>query len=550
MDYFWDDEDEHDDNVLGRMDGDSADGGETQEGVEQQQHPRQSSSPPLPQFSLLDEISGSCGDFGTLLPLLVAMTRNKTIFLSPTLFWSGITHILTGWYFHIPMPLQPMKAISSLAIAGELTQQQVTIAGIGMGICFLLLGSGVGNLIEILHRCIPISVISGLQLGVGWKLALKGVHMIQDLPSWWFSSTNLDCKSLAVACSVLCMYGLSRHRKPRRTPQQQATVEEPSTTATLSSTEDREEQPNSLAGIALSDEIDERGTDYLSSKFCRRLVDNPPIGIYLFMIGIAAAIVQLLVNPKTNDDDESMLTMKEPLIVNALNNTTATDWKEGILSGTLTQLPLTTLNSCLSVCLLAHTLFPTTKIRERVSRRSVCLSIGIINTVLCPLGMMPTCHGAGGLAGQHRLGANTGISMMVLGIFKIGMGLLASHGNLLMILDAIPVSVLGVLLVLAGHELAATGVLNNARKFSSPLSPSIHDAENTNQSGSCQSKEDDMAVCLITALVIVGTGHTHIGALSGWVACLFYGGLSLPCHRPTNPARDDTRYTPVGREIS
>ena len=61
----------------------------------------------------------------------------------------------------------------------------------------------------------------------------------------------------------------------------------------------------------------------------------------------------------TESDPNSETTPStEPLLVNALQNATATDWKDGILSGTLTQLPLTTLNSCLSVCMLAHSLFP------------------------------------------------------------------------------------------------------------------------------------------------------------------------------------------------
>lgn len=441
----------------------------------------------------MDEASGACGDFGTLIPLLVAMARMRVIYLAPTLFLSGIVHIATGFYFNIPMPLQPMKAIASLAIAGELSKEQVTTAGVGMGLCFLVLGSGVGNLIEILNRWTPASVIGGLQLGVGWKLALKGIHMIQGLP-WWFS-TSLDCITLAILCSLLCLYGL----RPRR---QSATTDNIPVHGS-----DEDSDTNIAPQASLADR----------QSFYQRLMEKPPVGILLFLIGIVLAGVELLDNRRDSDGEnkKSLSSKSEPLLVNALHNATATDWRVGILSGTLTQFPLTTLNSCLSVCLLVHTLFPSSKTRRRVSRRSVCLSIGLINVVLCPLGCMPTCHGAGGLAGQHRLGANTGVSMVLLGIFKTCLGFLAMQGGMLRVLDALPLSVLGVLLVLAGHELASTGVSKVAKE------PSCNSTTRSNRPS--HHNDDDMAVCLITALVIVGTGHTHVGALSGWITSLVYG---------------------------
>lgn len=55
------------------------------------------------------EISGSLGDLGTLLPLMIALAANYSISLSSTLVFSGIWNILTGVIFGIPLPVQPMK---------------------------------------------------------------------------------------------------------------------------------------------------------------------------------------------------------------------------------------------------------------------------------------------------------------------------------------------------------------------------------------------------------------------------------------------------------
>ncbi|KAG7337874.1 sulfate transporter [Nitzschia inconspicua] len=456
---------------------------ESEENVENHDLIRSITWSALCQKLTLPELSGACGDFGTLIPLLVAMARNRTIYLAPTLFLSGIVHIVTGCYWDIPIPLQPMKAIASLAIAQELTRTQVTVAGVGMGVCFLLLS--VKNMIDIVNRWIPISVIGGLQLGVGWKLALKGIKLIQGLP-WWFVS-SIDCITMSVLCGLLCLYGLKRG--PQTVQQIQSVADTPMSIRT----------------------------------FCKSCWTQPPVGIVLFLIGISLATVQLV---RHDQDAETQVVTSEPLITNALRDVNSVDWRIGILSGTLTQLPLTTLNSCLSLCLLAQTLFPTHK-SHCVSRRSICISIGLVNCCLCPLGMMPTCHGAGGLAAQHRLGASSGVSMIILGLFKIFMGLMASQGLLLRVLDALPVSVLGVLLVLAGHELGATGVIKVATTY-------LGREGNRSDSG-----EDAMVVCMITALVIVGTGHTHVGALCGWIACAIYGGGEIPFRSCCSFRRDE-----------
>jgi len=59
--------------------------------------------------SPLSEISGSLGDLGTLLPLMIALAVNNSISLSTTLVFSGLWNVFTGVFFGIPLPVQPMK---------------------------------------------------------------------------------------------------------------------------------------------------------------------------------------------------------------------------------------------------------------------------------------------------------------------------------------------------------------------------------------------------------------------------------------------------------
>jgi len=125
------------------------------------------------------------------------------------------------------------------------------------------------------------------------------------------------------------------------------------------------------------------------------------------------------------------------------------DWKGGLLLGAIPQIPLTLLNSVLAVCVLSGDLFP----RRRLPARGVSLSVGLMNLIGCPFGMMPVCHGSGGLAAQYRFGARTGGSMVILGSVKIVLALLFG-GSLFVLLRHFPQSILGVLLLFGGLELA------------------------------------------------------------------------------------------------
>ena len=125
------------------------------------------------------------------------------------------------------------------------------------------------------------------------------------------------------------------------------------------------------------------------------------------------------------------------------------DWKTGLLLGAIPQIPLTTLNSVIAVCALSADLFPD----RPAGPRRVATSVGLMNLLCCPFGAMPMCHGAGGLAAQYRFGGRTGGSVVILGVGKMALALLFG-GSLLVWLQAYPRSVLGVLLIFSGLELA------------------------------------------------------------------------------------------------
>jgi len=80
---------------------------------------------------------------------------------------------------------------------------------------------------------------------------------------------------------------------------------------------------------------------------------------------------------------------------------------------------LTATNATIATSSLIKTYWP----ERNVSARKLAWNQGIMNVILPFLGGMPTCHGAGGLAGQYYFGARTGGTNIIEGLIEIAMGL-------------------------------------------------------------------------------------------------------------------------------
>ena len=71
------------------------------------------------------------------------------------------------------------------------------------------------------------------------------------------------------------------------------------------------------------------------------------------------------------------------------------------------------------------------------------------------LGGMPLCHGAGGLAAHYRFGARTAGSNVMIGLIFMALAALLGN-NIVHVLNLLPMSILGVLLMFAGSQLTLT----------------------------------------------------------------------------------------------
>jgi len=105
------------------------------------------------------EISGSLGDLGTLLPILIALAQVEAIDLATTLVVTGLASIISGAWFGFPMAVQPMKAIAGIVLARGMRLRENMSAGLTTG-AIVAVVSIVG--IRLLLSIIPTPVVRGI----------------------------------------------------------------------------------------------------------------------------------------------------------------------------------------------------------------------------------------------------------------------------------------------------------------------------------------------------------------------------------------------------
>ncbi|KZM23714.1 uncharacterized protein EKO05_0005684 [Ascochyta rabiei] len=198
----------------------------------------------------------------------------------------------------------------------------------------------------------------------------------------------------------------------------------------------------------------------------------------------------------------------------------ADDFWYATSTASLGQLPLTILNSVIAASALASDLLPSPPSPSAPSVTSLGISVAAINLVGCWFGAMPACHGSGGLAGQYRFGARSGSSIIFLGLVKFLLGIIAfwNSGHIVALLAGIPKSLLGVLVLAAGVELAKVGesVNTDARDLREHDGELPWDGKRVKELDEREKKERFM-VLLVTVAAILAFKNDAVGFITGLV---------------------------------
>ena len=398
------------------------------------------------------ELNGAMGDLGTFIPIVLALTLANDLNLGTTLIFTGVYNIVTGAIYGVPMPVQPMKAIAAAAISGsDFGVPEIMASGILTGGVLLVLG--ITGLMQLVYKIIPLSVVRGIQLAQGLSFALTAVKYIRKIQDFSKSKAKgdrpwlgLDGLVLAIicACFIIVISGAG---------------------------EEEQSGERETAGVLGDEEIRPR------KRRVRKIIFSIPSAFIIFLFGVVFAFIR---RPKVLE--EIRFGPSSFQVVKMSKRA----WKEGFIKGTIPQLPLSVLNSVIGVCKLSSDLFP----GRDFSATSLSVTVGLMNVIGCWFGAMPSCHGAGGLAGQYKFGGRSGGCVALLGTAKLVLGLVLGT-SLVKILDQFPAGILGVLLLFAGIELAMA-------------------------SRDMNSKEESFVMLICTTVSLVGSSAA-LGFLSGMI---------------------------------
>ncbi|MBL8703732.1 MAG: putative sulfate/molybdate transporter [Rhodospirillales bacterium] len=141
-------------------------------------------------------------------------------------------------------------------------------------------------------------------------------------------------------------------------------------------------------------------------------------------------------------------------------------WDRVLSIYALPQLSLTLTNAVLLTALVARDYFGDAA--RGVTPARLSITSGLANLALAPLGALPMCHGAAGLAAHHRFGARSGTAPLLLGAALLILALLP-QGTGIAALTLVPTAGLGALLLVASGELALTRRLVDSKPSCWPV---------------------------------------------------------------------------------
>lgn len=351
------------------------------------------------------ELAGSLGDLGTLLPLAMGMIMINGLSPSGLFFTIGLFYIFSGLYYGVTVPVQPMKVIGAYAIATGMSASQITASGALIALFLLVIGGS--GVITIIGKYTPKAVVRGVQVSTGTLLMAQGVKF---------------------------MAGSSKFQVIQQAAEPYLTVQ-------------------SIGPIPIGIVI-----GIIGGILTLLLLDNRklPAGLLVVLGGLGLG----LAFGTYQGFDKLRLGIYIPEIL-PFGIPTAADFTLALLILVLPQIPMTLGNAVIANADLSREYFGEDS--KRVTYRALCISMGLVNLFSFFVGGMPLCHGAGGLAAHYRFGARTaGSNLMIGAIFLILAISLGMH--VLAVVSLVPMSVLGVLLVFAGSQLALTIIDMRERK--------------------------------------------------------------------------------------
>ncbi len=151
----------------------------------------------------LAEFSGSLADLGVMLPLVLALISLNGMDAAAAFFGIGLAYIVTALVYRLPIPVQPLKSVSALALAMGLAPAVIITGAIWNAVAFLSMGAlGVDKWV---HRLFPKPVVRGIQLGLAYLLFKSAWGLVTKTPKGW--ETALPVAQISIPWNLILSIG-------------------------------------------------------------------------------------------------------------------------------------------------------------------------------------------------------------------------------------------------------------------------------------------------------------------------------------------------------
>lgn len=343
------------------------------------------------------EFAGSLGDLGTLLPMAIGMVLINGLNPMGVFLSIGLFYIFSGLYYGVTVPVQPMKVIGAYAIATAVSAEVITASVLWIGVVLLIIGAT--GAMTLIGRYTPKATVRGVQLTTGVLLMAQGVRF---------------------------MAGTSQFQVLRKAAEPFLSIQ-------------------SLGPVPIGILIGVAGgiaTLYFLEN--RRL----PAGLLVVFGGLVLGLIW----GTSEGLGELRIGLYLPSVL-PFGFPSQADFSLALLVLVLPQVPMTLGNAVIANADLSRDYFGEDS--RKVTYRALCISMSLANGLSFLIGGMPLCHGAGGLAAHYRFGARTAGSNLMIGLLFVILAIsLGPHA--LAVVNLLPMSILGVLLIFAGGQLALT----------------------------------------------------------------------------------------------
>jgi SulP family sulfate permease len=128
----------------------------------------------------LGEAAGAVADLGVMVPLATALILVNGLDAGAVLVCAGLLVIGSGLVFRIPFPVQPLKALTAVAVAQGLSPDVIHAAGLEIAAVLLLLSFH--HVADVVARVFVKPIVRALQLGVGVLLVITASRLVLDPP--------------------------------------------------------------------------------------------------------------------------------------------------------------------------------------------------------------------------------------------------------------------------------------------------------------------------------------------------------------------------------